>query len=79
MRERGYTVGNIDCTIIAQRPKMSPHKEAIRDNLCSLLDAHPRWAGLRGLACGAGMRQQWLQALGAGHVPGLGWHPRVLL
>lgn len=41
MRERGYTIGNIDCTIIAQRPKLSPHKEAIRENLCRLLEAHP--------------------------------------
>jgi 2-C-methyl-D-erythritol 2,4-cyclodiphosphate synthase len=41
MQERGYRVGNIDCTIIAQRPKMSPHKEAIRENLCKLLGAHP--------------------------------------
>ncbi|EFN54075.1 hypothetical protein CHLNCDRAFT_53457 [Chlorella variabilis] len=41
MGERGYAVGNIDCTIIAQRPKMSPHKEAIRDNLCQMLGAHP--------------------------------------
>eukprot|EP00887_Chlorella_sp_A99_P002254 scaffold10.g2254.t1 len=41
MRERGYRVGNIDCTIIAQRPKLSPHKETIRQNLCALLDADP--------------------------------------
>lgn len=30
MRERGYTLGNIDCTLIAQKPKLSPHKEDIR-------------------------------------------------
>ncbi|KAI3431472.1 hypothetical protein D9Q98_004524 [Chlorella vulgaris] len=41
MQERGYAIGNIDCTIIAERPKMSPHKETIRDNLCQLLGAHP--------------------------------------
>jgi len=41
MREQGYSIGNIDCTIIAQRPKLSPHKEVIRENLCRLLDAHP--------------------------------------
>ena len=41
MKEKGYTIGNIDCTIIAQRPKLSPHKEAIRANLCQLLGAHP--------------------------------------
>jgi 2C-methyl-D-erythritol 2,4-cyclodiphosphate synthase len=26
MEERGYVLGNIDCTIIAQKPKLSPHK-----------------------------------------------------
>jgi 2-C-methyl-D-erythritol 2,4-cyclodiphosphate synthase len=40
MRERGYTIGNIDCTIIAQRPKLSPHKETIRDNLAEMLGLH---------------------------------------
>jgi 2-C-methyl-D-erythritol 2,4-cyclodiphosphate synthase len=39
MRERGYAVGNLDATIIAQRPKLSPHKIAIRDNLARLLGA----------------------------------------
>eukprot|EP00955_Chlamydomonas_euryale_P062827 358486-Chlamydomonas_euryale.AAC.19 len=26
MQERGYAIGNLDCTIIAQKPKLSPHK-----------------------------------------------------
>jgi 2-C-methyl-D-erythritol 2,4-cyclodiphosphate synthase len=26
MREAGYEIGNIDSTIIAQKPKLSPHK-----------------------------------------------------
>lgn len=41
MKEKGYVVGNIDCTIIAQKPKMSPHKEVIRANVAEMLDAHP--------------------------------------
>lgn len=51
MRERGYRVGNIDCTIIAQRPKLSPHKETIRANLCELLGAEPSGAHLGGVSC----------------------------
>jgi len=39
MEERGFVLGNIDCTIIAQKPKISPHKLAIRTNLCALLNA----------------------------------------
>jgi len=41
MEERGYALGNIDCTIIAQKPKLSPHKEAIRNSVASMLNAHP--------------------------------------
>eukprot|EP00200_Dunaliella_tertiolecta_P004344 CAMPEP_0202352756 /NCGR_PEP_ID=MMETSP1126-20121109/8813_1 /ASSEMBLY_ACC=CAM_ASM_000457 /TAXON_ID=3047 /ORGANISM="Dunaliella tertiolecta, Strain CCMP1320" /LENGTH=158 /DNA_ID=CAMNT_0048945015 /DNA_START=167 /DNA_END=643 /DNA_ORIENTATION=- len=47
MEERGYSLGNIDCTIIAQRPKLSPHKEAIRKNLCALLNAHDSVVNLK--------------------------------
>lgn len=37
MEEKGYVIGNLDCTIIAQKPKLSPHKENIKANLCRLL------------------------------------------
>lgn len=29
----GYAVGNLDATIIAQRPKMAPHIQAMRENV----------------------------------------------
>ncbi|KAI5655414.1 hypothetical protein M9H77_32601 [Catharanthus roseus] len=41
MDEAGYELGNLDATLILQRPKVSPHKEAIRQNLCQLLGADP--------------------------------------
>ncbi len=41
MHEAGYKLGNVDSTIILQRPKLAPHKETIRANLCRLLDADP--------------------------------------
>ena len=31
--EKGYTIGNIDSTIIAQSPKMAPHIENMRNNI----------------------------------------------
>lgn len=37
VRERGYAVGNLDCTIHAERPKLSPHKESIACRLADLL------------------------------------------
>ena len=36
-RERGWRVVNIDCTVILERPKLSPVKEKIRANLARLL------------------------------------------
>lgn len=37
MRLRHYTIGNVDVTVILQRPKLSPHKAIIKANLASLL------------------------------------------
>lgn len=39
MHEAGYEIGNLDATLILQRPKLSPHKEAIKANLSELLGA----------------------------------------
>ena len=33
IRTQGYAVGNLDATIIAQRPKMAPHIQAMRENV----------------------------------------------
>jgi 2-C-methyl-D-erythritol 2,4-cyclodiphosphate synthase len=37
VREAGYSVGNLDTTIVLERPKIGPHKEKIRANLARLL------------------------------------------
>ncbi|XP_045816752.1 2-C-methyl-D-erythritol 2,4-cyclodiphosphate synthase, chloroplastic [Trifolium pratense] len=37
MHEAGYDIGNLDATLILQRPKLSPHKDAIKANLSALL------------------------------------------
>ncbi|XP_076895595.1 2-C-methyl-D-erythritol 2,4-cyclodiphosphate synthase, chloroplastic-like [Bidens hawaiensis] len=47
MHEAGYELGNLDATLILQRPKLSPHKEAIRDNLSLLLGADPSVVNLK--------------------------------
>jgi len=38
IRVKGYAVGNIDCTIIAQSPKMAPHIEKMRNNIAKALN-----------------------------------------
>lgn len=37
LEKEGYTVGNIDATIIAQRPKMAPHIPVMRKNIADIL------------------------------------------
>ncbi|XP_074305121.1 2-C-methyl-D-erythritol 2,4-cyclodiphosphate synthase, chloroplastic [Silene latifolia] len=39
MDEAGYELGNLDATLILQRPKLSPHKEVMKANLAALLGA----------------------------------------
>ena len=33
----GYEIGNIDCTLIAQKPKMAPHLASMRENIAAVL------------------------------------------
>lgn len=33
LKEKGYEVGNVDATIVAQRPKLAPYIEKMRDNI----------------------------------------------
>lgn len=41
VEEKGYILGNIDCTIMAQRPKMAPYIEQMRNRIAELLHAMP--------------------------------------
>ena len=38
LKENNYSIGNIDATIIAQKPKMSPHIEKMRVNIAKALN-----------------------------------------
>lgn len=38
INERGYGIANIDCTIIAQSPKMAPHIQSMRENIAKALN-----------------------------------------
>ncbi len=37
MSENGYRIGNLDCTVIAQAPKLSPFIQNMRENVASVL------------------------------------------
>jgi 2-C-methyl-D-erythritol 2,4-cyclodiphosphate synthase len=37
LRDRGWKVGNVDCTIVLERPRVKPHAEAMRTVIAKLL------------------------------------------
>jgi 2-C-methyl-D-erythritol 2,4-cyclodiphosphate synthase len=37
LKEHGYRIGNIDSTVVAQRPKLAPHIERMRRNIATTL------------------------------------------
>lgn len=38
IKDKNYRVSNLDCTIIAQKPKLAPYIEAMRENIACRLD-----------------------------------------
>jgi 2-C-methyl-D-erythritol 2,4-cyclodiphosphate synthase len=38
---RGFRVGNADLTILAEKPKLGPYREAMRNNLAAVLEVDP--------------------------------------
>lgn len=41
LAERGFAVVNIDATILAQRPRLAPYRDAMRENLAAALALDP--------------------------------------
>lgn len=39
--EKGYRVGNVDCTVCAERPKLNPHVEEMRACLADVMGVDP--------------------------------------
>ena len=38
IREKGWQVGNIDATVLAQAPKLAPYREQMRANIAEMLE-----------------------------------------
>jgi 2-C-methyl-D-erythritol 2,4-cyclodiphosphate synthase len=47
MRERGFSIGNVDATVIAQAPRLAPHVAAMRANVASDLGCTPDDVGIK--------------------------------
>ena len=48
MRDAKYALGNVDITVILQKPKLSPHKPVIKANLAALLNCDISQVNLKG-------------------------------
>jgi 2-C-methyl-D-erythritol 2,4-cyclodiphosphate synthase len=44
---KGYTVGNVDCTLILAAPKIGPHARAIQGNVAQMLSIKPDQVGIK--------------------------------
>lgn len=47
LRRAGYRIVNLDCIVFAERPKLSPFKEAIRQRIAKILEIDTHQVGLK--------------------------------
>ncbi len=47
VRGKGFSVGNVDSTVIAEEPKIYPHIEAMKANLARTLHLKPDQIGIK--------------------------------
>lgn len=47
IQQQGWQVGNIDCTIIAEQPKIGPHVAAIQQRLAEIMDLDVNQLGIK--------------------------------
>lgn len=48
VREHGLDLENLDCVVLAQRPKLLPHRESIRRRIAGILGVAPERIFLKG-------------------------------
>lgn len=60
LNENGFTVGNIDATIIAQNPKMKPHIEKMKLNVAGACKVEPDRVNIKATT------EEWLGFTGSG-------------
>lgn len=47
LKDRGWAVGNVDCTLVLERPKVMPHVPAMRAVMAPLLGVAPDAVGIK--------------------------------
>ncbi len=46
--QQGWRIGNVDCTVIAQAPRLAPHRAAMRERIATLLGMAPAQVNVKG-------------------------------
>ena len=59
-RENGWHIGNVDCVLIAERPKIAPHIDAMRERIAAALQCEIGSVNVRGKTA------EKMDAVGAG-------------
>jgi 2-C-methyl-D-erythritol 2,4-cyclodiphosphate synthase len=47
IQNQGWQIGNIDSVVVAERPKLKPHIEKMRDKLAAVLELQPNQIGIK--------------------------------
>ena len=47
LAEHGYQIGNVDATVLAQRPKLAPHIPAMREKLAGAMGIDPEQVSVK--------------------------------
>jgi 2-C-methyl-D-erythritol 2,4-cyclodiphosphate synthase len=48
VQRQGWRLGNLDCVVMAEQPKIAPHVEAIRASIARLLNTEPSRVNVKG-------------------------------
>ena len=47
IQQQGHCIGNLDCTLIAEQPKITPHVEAMQTRLAEILNIQPQQISIK--------------------------------
>ncbi|MCX6294930.1 MAG: 2-C-methyl-D-erythritol 2,4-cyclodiphosphate synthase [Bacteroidetes bacterium] len=47
LKKEGYSIGNIDCTLVLEQPKINPHIEEMKRTLASILNLEENDIGIK--------------------------------
>ncbi|NMG19195.1 2-C-methyl-D-erythritol 2,4-cyclodiphosphate synthase [Brasilonema bromeliae] len=47
VRQHGWQIGNVDSVVVAERPKLKPHIEKMRETIAQVLQVQPNQVGVK--------------------------------